>query len=422
MRLGKSDFKGTNGWLEKWKKRHHIKRVTICGESGDVCGDTVASWKERLPEILNGYAKEDIYNLDETGCFWSALPDKGFGEKGKKCKGGKKAKHCVTVAFLVSAAGEKEDPIVIWTSKTPRCFRGVVMDSLPVKYFHQKKAWMTGDILHKILPHFNHKMIQQKRSVLLFMDNAGCHPKDKYSNIKAVFLLPNTTSKLQPLDLGVIQNFKVHYRQLLLRFVLASIDSCSLASEVHVAGSINILTAIRWISQAWKEVKPLTISKCYKKAGILTEQLNVTSVGEDTDPFEDLDSQFDLEGLISRTMSTTDKSSAEVYINGDHELPTCAEFNDETWDQTFLECLSEQTSQNGHSVEDEESDTKDIDLLPPPLKIVTFKEAIDSLQDVTNFLESRSCFYEATDTSCLIDRVAMLHSVNARQSTLDEYF
>ena len=47
-------------------------------------------------------------------------------------------------------------------------------------------------------------------------------------------------------------------------------------------------------------------------------------------------------------------------------VPTRAEFNDETWDQTFLECLSEQTSQNGHSVE---SDTEDIDLLPPPLNI-----------------------------------------------------
>ena len=85
-------------------------------------------------------------------------------------------------------------------------------------------------------------------------------------------------------------------------------------------------------------------------------------------------------------------------INGDHELPTCAEFDDKTWDQTFLEGLSEQTNQNGHSVEDEESDTEDIDLLPPSLKIKTFKEAIDSLQDVKNFLERRSCF---TDTSCL---------------------
>ena len=183
--------------------------------------------------------------MDETGCFWRSLPDKGFGERGKKCRGGKKSKHRVTVTFLVCAAGVKEVPIVIWTSKTHRCFRGVAIDSLPVKYYHQKKAWMTGDILHKILSDLNHKMIQQKRSVLPFMDNAGCHPHDiegKYSNIKIVFLPPNTTSKLQPLDLGVIQNFKIHYRRLLLRFILASIDSCSSASEV--AGSINILTAI----------------------------------------------------------------------------------------------------------------------------------------------------------------------------------
>ena len=77
---------------------------------------------------------------------------------------------------------------------------------------------------------------------------------------------------------------------------------------------------------------------------------------------------------------------------------------------------------SGHSVEDEDSDTEDIDLLPPPLKIKTFNEAIDSLQDVKHFFESRSCCTEATDTSCLIDRVAKLHSVKTHQSTLDKYF
>ena len=93
-----------------------------------------------MPEILRGYRTEDIYNLDETGCFWRALPEKGFGEKGKKCKGGKKFKYRVTVAFLVNAASDKEDPIVIWKSENPRCFRGLEKSSLPVKYFQQKKA------------------------------------------------------------------------------------------------------------------------------------------------------------------------------------------------------------------------------------------------------------------------------------------
>ena len=47
----------------------------------------------RLPEMVSGYTKENIYNMDETGVFWRALPSKGFGEKGKACKGGKQSKH-----------------------------------------------------------------------------------------------------------------------------------------------------------------------------------------------------------------------------------------------------------------------------------------------------------------------------------------
>ena len=87
-KLGKSEFKGTNGWFGKWKERYNIKQATVCGESGDVQLSTVDSWKERLPEIVQGYKKEDILNMDETGIFWRALPDKGFGERGKACKGG----------------------------------------------------------------------------------------------------------------------------------------------------------------------------------------------------------------------------------------------------------------------------------------------------------------------------------------------
>ena len=74
-KLGKSEFKGTNGWFGKWKERYNIKQATVCGESGDVQLSTVDSWKERLPEIVQGYKKEDILNMDETGIFWRAIKD-----------------------------------------------------------------------------------------------------------------------------------------------------------------------------------------------------------------------------------------------------------------------------------------------------------------------------------------------------------
>ena len=84
---------------------------------------------------------------------------------------------------------------------------------------------MTGNIMHNVLTKLNAKMKSEKRSTLLFIDGAGCHPESlaepgKYSNIKVVFLPPNTTSVLQPLDLGIIKNFKVYYRKLLLNYVI----------------------------------------------------------------------------------------------------------------------------------------------------------------------------------------------------------
>ena len=89
--LGNRDFVGTNGWLEKWKQRYYVRRVAICGKSGDVSGVMVSSWEKRLTEIVRGYDKKNIYNLDETGCFWRALPERGFVEKGKRCTEAKKA-------------------------------------------------------------------------------------------------------------------------------------------------------------------------------------------------------------------------------------------------------------------------------------------------------------------------------------------
>ena len=119
---------------------------------------------------------------------------------------------------------------------------GFNISCLPVRYYHQKDAWMSGEILVSYLSTFNQKMKGKIISVLLLPDNAGCHPPDqlqgKFSNIKLVFLPPNTTSKLQQLDLGIISNFKVHYCRFLLQYVLAKIDTMTSATEIMK--SINV--------------------------------------------------------------------------------------------------------------------------------------------------------------------------------------
>ena len=51
------------------------------------------------------------------------------------------------------------------------------------------------------------------RHVVVILDNASSHDDtNNYSNTKFLFLPPNTTAKYQPLDAGIIQNFKALYK------------------------------------------------------------------------------------------------------------------------------------------------------------------------------------------------------------------
>ena len=125
---------------------------------------------------------------------------------------------------------------------------------------------MTSEIMDAVLTKINDKVAAAKRNILLFMDNAPCHPENfavSYSNIQEVFLPKNTTSRLQPLDPGIIRNFKVKYQKRLLKFVISRIDDNGKASEI--IQELDVLKAIPWIKAAWEEFSDQTVSKCFCK-------------------------------------------------------------------------------------------------------------------------------------------------------------
>ena len=95
-----SDFVASNGWLEKFKQKYSICNKTVAGEAGDVSKETMESWNERAREITTGWNARDVWNMDETGCFWRGLPEKTLDAKGRRCTGGKKAKQRLTWAFF----------------------------------------------------------------------------------------------------------------------------------------------------------------------------------------------------------------------------------------------------------------------------------------------------------------------------------
>lgn len=265
--LGNENFSASNGWLDRFRVRNNITFRSLCGEAADVDPSSCEDWQERLPLLLAGYEDKDIFNMDETGLFFRALPNKSLMQKSEEARGGKIPKQRLTVSLCVSATGEKEKPLIIWTSKKPRCFKGKDLNNLGVYWHSNKKAWMTSSIFEEWLVLFDKKMKNQSRKVLLVLDNATCHSNlSELSNVKLLFLPPNTTSKLQPLDHGVIKCFKVEYRKCALRHVIARMDGCESASEL--AKKISVSDAVEWIKTSWKRIDQNVIVKCFISCGI----------------------------------------------------------------------------------------------------------------------------------------------------------
>ena len=82
--------------------------------------EMTASWDETtLPTIISNYKLEDIFNADEFGLFYQALPNKTLHLKSEKCVDGKHSKTRLTGMAAANAVGEKLPMFVIGKSARP---------------------------------------------------------------------------------------------------------------------------------------------------------------------------------------------------------------------------------------------------------------------------------------------------------------
>ena len=173
----------------------------------------VAAWNETtLAALLSNYSLENVCNADECGLFYQCLPTKSYQLKREKCYGGKHSKIWITGLAAANAVDIKLPMFVIGKAKKPRCFKNI--KTLPCRYGAQKKSWMDDVLFEEWVRDLIKKFVSEKRKVALIIDNCKAHPIiDNLSNIKLVFLPPNTTSVSQPMDQGIIRCLKANYRK-----------------------------------------------------------------------------------------------------------------------------------------------------------------------------------------------------------------
>ena len=415
LELDHDDFSASNGWLESFLKRYNIRLSALSGESAEVPMDVIEEWTQRLPDILAGYDPKDVFNADETGLYFRALPDRTYAIKGDPCKGTKTAKDRITVLLACSAAGEKLTPLVIGRSAKPRCFRK--NDILPVIYRNNKKAWMTAKMFTEWLNKLNNKMIREKQNILLFVDNCSGHPHLVLSNIKLVFLPPNTTSHLQPCDAGIIQTVKLHYRKRFMRHVLSEMDEVDTASEL--VKTITVRDAICWLDMAWDDaLTETTIMKCFRKCGFATpldvpsDQPSTSQANSDSDTDPVANTQDPSAELGPNYLRVMDGVTWEEFANCDRQtITTCEPDENDSGEQLKL----------WMETSDDEAEE-----LPPPLPpTISNKMARFHVKDLVDFAytaENQKMLKAVRALEDIMQDHMLQQSNQAKQKNIKDFF
>ncbi|XP_042898966.1 tigger transposable element-derived protein 6-like [Parasteatoda tepidariorum] len=219
----------------------------------------------------------------------------------------------LTVLLCANADGsQKLTSLVIGRAEKPRCFKNI--KSFPTDYDSNKNAWMTQALFKNFLRELDKKMSFQKRNIILFLDQCTAHLNLKLKNVRIEFFPVNCTSKLQPLDLGIIRSFKESYRKQLVRKSLMFLDSGDFQDASKA--KINVLEALNLISSAWDSVDRKCIINGFNKAGfsiseeesavVLEEEEGSVSEVEDLPEVDDAYIDCDTDIITSEIPSISD--------------------------------------------------------------------------------------------------------------------
>ena len=130
--------------------------------------------------------------------------------------------------------------------------------------------------------------------------------------IELIFVPPDTTSKTQPMDQGVIRCFEAFYRHSIIKRYITRIGGGRSPTKV------NMLEAMTSLAAGWECVTPVTLVKCFRKAGISSES-QAQSQSDDDDPFKLLATQ--LEEFQDRSKSPID-FTVDGYVDAGEDVVT----------------------------------------------------------------------------------------------------
>jgi hypothetical protein len=301
---------------------------------------------------------------------------------------------------------------LIGTAKTPRALRGVNIRAIGCTWRWNKKAWMRSGIMGEWLRAF-YKHIGKQRRVLLLLDNFSAHLcaleyAPPPSNIKVLFFPANATSVYQPLDQGIIQNLKHHYRRKWMIWMINILDR-----NLDPNKKMSLNYTLRWLTQAWRnDVLDQTIQNCFIKSTIVSRSTDQTQSMPTPEPLELMPLY---QSLINRFPADVGSDTPTVMSLDNFLNP----LDENDFSEPDLSDIIADLSGEGGNGDDQDDEY----ISGPPMELPSGAEAINSIQKALLWAQHQEGTTEENIRQIEgLERLFNRLQVDGRkQSTLDDF-
>ncbi|XP_030746168.1 jerky protein homolog-like [Sitophilus oryzae] len=255
---GNDNFRASRGCISNFRKRHGLRALKVCGEklSNDqsAVNPFLTAFAEKIKELNLGPTQ--IYNADESALYWKMLPEKTLVRSQEKTAPGRRiSKERVTFLVCCNADGSQK-----------------------------LKLLVSFLLIRQARSHLRSFNLPER--ALLIVNNASSHGSieeltSEDGQFTTLFLPPNCTALLQPMNQNAIRLTKLFYRKSLLAHILSSNEE----NVVKLLKTINLKEAVCLLYNAWEKVSPEVLKKCWHKIMVHVSNTN-------------LDTEYDAEDLI----------------------------------------------------------------------------------------------------------------------------
>ena len=272
------NFKVSNGWCQKFMKRHSLALRQRTKISQKLPKDLDEKITKFHTFVLNLRKKHDfnldqIGNMDETPMFFDMPGNRTLDKVGNKTvyvrTTGHEKTH-FTVVLCCMADGTKLQPMVIFKRKTIP--KGEKFPPGVLVHCHEK-GWMDEDGITLWLEKVWNKRpgALLKKPAMLVWDQFRAHltepVKKKLDKLKTqqAVIPGGLTSVLQPLDVCLNKPFKDHVRKNWISWMGSHQVERTAGGNLKKPG---LSTVVTWVKEAWDSLPDSMVSRSFLKTGI----------------------------------------------------------------------------------------------------------------------------------------------------------